>query len=150
MSLLLGVDPRLNRRPLYIQVQTQNPSYREWSFRGADDHHRAHRKLSRVSRRGYRGRVESLDGRAGKAIWLEVIPENVVEVKLEGDKKIVKTEEGSYFSQALIICTGTEYRKLGVPVKRSLQGRGSPIVRRVTEPSLEITRLWWWGEAIPL
>src|SRR5512136_310345 len=59
-----------------------------------------------------------------KRFGLEVIPEYVVEVKLEGDKKIVKTEEGTYVSQALIICTGTEYRKLGVPGEKEFAGKG--------------------------
>jgi len=59
-----------------------------------------------------------------KRFGLEVIPEYVVEVKLEGDKKIVKTEEGSYLSEALIICTGTEYRKLGVPGEKEFAGKG--------------------------
>jgi len=59
-----------------------------------------------------------------KRFGLEVIPEYVVEVKLEGDKKIVKTEERSYLSQALIICTGTEYRKLGVPGEKEFAGKG--------------------------
>jgi len=59
-----------------------------------------------------------------KRFGLEVIPECVAEVKLEGDKKIVKTEEGSYLSQALIVCTGTEYRKLGVPGEKEFAGKG--------------------------
>jgi thioredoxin reductase (NADPH) len=59
-----------------------------------------------------------------KRFGLEVIPEYVVEVKLEGAKKIVKTEEKSYLSQALIICTGTEYRKLGVPGEKEFAGKG--------------------------
>jgi thioredoxin reductase (NADPH) len=59
-----------------------------------------------------------------KRFGLEVIPEYVVEVKLERAKKIVKTEEGSYLSQALIICTGTEYRKLGVPGEKEFSGKG--------------------------
>jgi thioredoxin reductase (NADPH) len=59
-----------------------------------------------------------------KRFGLEVIPEYVVEVKLEGAKKIVKTEEGSYLSQALIICPGAEYRKLGVPGEKEFAGKG--------------------------
>ncbi len=55
---------------------------------------------------------------------LEVIPEYVVQVKLEGDKKVVKTEEGSYVCQALIVSTGTEYRKLGVPGEKEFAGKG--------------------------
>ncbi len=59
-----------------------------------------------------------------KRFGLEIIPEYVVEVTLEGAKKIVKTEDGSYVSQALIICTGTEYRKLGVPGEKEFAGKG--------------------------
>ncbi len=59
-----------------------------------------------------------------KRFGLELIPEYVVKVKLEGDNKIVTTEEGSYLAQALIICTGTEYRKLGVPGEKEFAGKG--------------------------
>ncbi len=59
-----------------------------------------------------------------KRFGLEIIPECVVDVKLEGAKKIVKTEDASYVSQALIICTGTEYRKLGVPGEKEFAGKG--------------------------
>jgi thioredoxin reductase (NADPH) len=59
-----------------------------------------------------------------KRFGLKVISECVVEVKLEGDRKIVKTEEGRYLSHALIICTGTEYRKLGVPGEKEFAGKG--------------------------
>jgi len=59
-----------------------------------------------------------------KRFELEVVSQDVAEVKLEGDKKVVKTEEGSYLCEALIICTGTEYRKLGVPGEKEFAGKG--------------------------
>ena len=59
-----------------------------------------------------------------KRFELEVVSQDVVEVKLEGDKKVVKTEEGSYLCEALIICTGTEYRKLEVPGEKEFAGKG--------------------------
>ncbi len=59
-----------------------------------------------------------------KRFGLEIIPEYVVEVGLEGGKKVVKTEEGTYVSDALVICTGTEYRKLGVPGEKEFAGKG--------------------------
>jgi len=59
-----------------------------------------------------------------KRFGLEMVSQYVVEVKLEGDKKVVKTEEGTYLSDALIICTGTEYRKLGVPGEKEFAGKG--------------------------
>ena len=59
-----------------------------------------------------------------KRFGLEVVSQQVVEVRLEGDKKVVKTEEGTYLCEALIICTGAEYRKLGVPGENELAGKG--------------------------
>lgn len=59
-----------------------------------------------------------------KRFGLEVVSQYVVEVKLKGDKKVVKTEEGSYLCNVLIICTGTEYRKLGVPGEKEFAGKG--------------------------
>jgi len=59
-----------------------------------------------------------------KRFGLEVVSQNVVEVKLEGDKKAVQTEERSYLCEALIVCTGTEYRKLGVPGEKEFAGKG--------------------------
>jgi thioredoxin reductase (NADPH) len=59
-----------------------------------------------------------------KRFGLEIVSQYVVEVKLEGDKKVVKTEEGTYISDALIICTGTEYRNLGVPGEKEFAGKG--------------------------
>jgi len=59
-----------------------------------------------------------------KRFGLEVVAKPVVGAKLEGDKKVVETDEGSYFCDALIICTGTEYRKLGVPGENEFTGKG--------------------------
>ena len=59
-----------------------------------------------------------------KRFGLEVVAKPVVGVKLEGDKKVVETDEGSYLCDALIICTGTEYRKLGVPGENEFTGKG--------------------------
>ncbi|MGO8988370.1 MAG: thioredoxin-disulfide reductase [bacterium] len=59
-----------------------------------------------------------------KRFGLEIVSQYVVEVKLEGDKKVIKTEEGTYLADALIICTGTEYRNLGVPGEKEFAGKG--------------------------
>ncbi len=55
---------------------------------------------------------------------METVNDEVLEVKLEGTLKRVLTHESSYLSKALIICTGTEYRKLGVPGEMEFAGRG--------------------------
>jgi thioredoxin reductase (NADPH) len=59
-----------------------------------------------------------------KRFGLEVVSEEVVEVKLEGERKLVKTDESTYLCEALIICTGTEYRKLGIPGEKEFTGKG--------------------------
>jgi thioredoxin reductase (NADPH) len=59
-----------------------------------------------------------------KKFGMETITEEVVEVSLEGDMKVVQTNESAYRCEALIICTGTEYRKLGVPGEKEFAGKG--------------------------
>ncbi len=59
-----------------------------------------------------------------KRFGMEAISDDVTEVSLEKDLKRVKTYEGEFFCRALIICTGTEYRKLGVPGEEKFKGRG--------------------------
>jgi len=55
---------------------------------------------------------------------METISDEVTEVGLVEGLKKVKTYEGEYFCRTLIICTGTEYRKLGVPGEEEYKGRG--------------------------
>ena len=45
-------------------------------------------------------------------------------IELDGKRKIVKTGEGDYFSEALIIAGGTEHARLGIPGEDSLTGKG--------------------------
>jgi thioredoxin reductase (NADPH) len=59
-----------------------------------------------------------------KRFGMEVVSQEVVEVKQEGEKKVVKTDESTYLCETLIICTGTEYRKLGVPGEKEFAGKG--------------------------
>lgn len=59
-----------------------------------------------------------------KRFGMETINDEVLEVSIEGAPKKVKTYGGDYFCRALIICTGTEYRKLGVPGEEKFKGRG--------------------------
>ena len=59
-----------------------------------------------------------------KRFGMEANSDEVTEVSLESDLKRVKTYEGEFFCRALIICTGTEYRKLGVPGEEKFKGRG--------------------------
>jgi thioredoxin reductase (NADPH) len=55
----------------------------------------------------------------------EILLDDVVEVDLRGDIKIVKTGEGKTFeAKAVILATGAAYRELGLPREKELSGHG--------------------------
>jgi len=55
----------------------------------------------------------------------EVLMDDVVEVELNGDVKIVKTGGGETFeAKAVILATGAAYRELGLPREKELSGHG--------------------------
>ena len=59
-----------------------------------------------------------------KRFGLNMVNQEVLEVLLEGDQKIVRTHESKYSSELLIIASGTEYRRLGVPGEETFVGKG--------------------------
>ncbi len=59
-----------------------------------------------------------------KRFGMETVNEEAAEVRLEGDLKHVGTHESNYLCETLILCMGTEYRKLGVPGEKELTGKG--------------------------
>jgi thioredoxin reductase (NADPH) len=68
--------------------------------------------------------LSQLMEKQAKRFGLETIHQEVLEVKLEGDQKIVRTNESDYYTEALIISSGTEYRKLGIPGEEAFIGKG--------------------------
>jgi thioredoxin reductase (NADPH) len=54
----------------------------------------------------------------------ELVPDDVVEVDLTGDLKVVKTATDTYTARAVILAMGSGYRKLGLPKEDQLSGRG--------------------------
>lgn len=50
--------------------------------------------------------------------------EGVTELVLSGGKKIVKTENSEYESEALIVASGSKHRTLGVPGETEFHGKG--------------------------
>jgi len=54
----------------------------------------------------------------------ELIADDVIEVDLTGDIKIVKTEEGTFEARAVILAMGSGYKKLGNPDEDRLSGHG--------------------------
>lgn len=54
----------------------------------------------------------------------ELVSDDVVEVDLTGEVKIVKTATDTYRAHAVILATGSGYRKLDLPREDELSGRG--------------------------
>jgi thioredoxin reductase (NADPH) len=54
----------------------------------------------------------------------ELVSDDVIEVDLSGDVKVVKTAEGTFTARAVILAMGSGYRKLGIPDEDRLSGHG--------------------------
>src|SRR5690349_21237056 len=54
----------------------------------------------------------------------ELVADDVVEVDLTGEVKVVKTATDTYTARSVILATGSGYRKLGLPREEELSGRG--------------------------
>ncbi|CAN5407301.1 thioredoxin-disulfide reductase [soil metagenome] len=54
----------------------------------------------------------------------EMIPDDVIEVDLTGEVKVVKTATDTYTARSVILATGSGYRKLELPNEDALSGRG--------------------------
>ena len=59
-----------------------------------------------------------------KRFGLEVVSQEAVEVKTDRETKVVKTDDTIYYCKTLIICTGNEWQKLGVPGEKEFTGKG--------------------------
>ncbi len=53
-----------------------------------------------------------------------IVDDEVVDIQKEGDYFIVKACEGQYKAKAVLLATGTERRKLGVPGEKEFYGKG--------------------------
>jgi thioredoxin reductase (NADPH) len=54
----------------------------------------------------------------------ELVADDVTEVDLTGDVKVVRTAEGTFTARAVILAMGSGYRKLGLPDEDRLSGHG--------------------------
>jgi thioredoxin reductase (NADPH) len=54
----------------------------------------------------------------------ELVADDVVSMDLTGEIKTVSTSTGTYSARAVILATGSAYRKLGLPREEELSGRG--------------------------
>ncbi len=55
---------------------------------------------------------------------LETISAEVTGIKLQGEQKVITTTEGNLNSQAIIIASGSERQKLGIPGEVEFTGKG--------------------------
>jgi thioredoxin reductase (NADPH) len=68
--------------------------------------------------------LSALMDEQAKRFGLRVETGEVIGLEVIGDQKLVKMGGGEYRGQAVIICTGAEYRKLGIPGEAEFAGRG--------------------------
>src|SRR5688500_15160583 len=54
----------------------------------------------------------------------ELVADDVVEVDLTGETKVVRTATDTYLARSVVLATGSGYRKLGLPREEELSGRG--------------------------
>jgi thioredoxin reductase (NADPH) len=54
----------------------------------------------------------------------ELLSDDVTEVDLAADPKVIKTDSETYLAKAVIIATGSRYKELGVPGEKALGGHG--------------------------
>ena len=54
----------------------------------------------------------------------ELVADDVTEVDLSGEVKVVRTAEGEHLARAVILAMGSAYRKLGLPDEDRLSGHG--------------------------
>jgi thioredoxin reductase (NADPH) len=54
----------------------------------------------------------------------ELLSDDVTEVDLAADPKVIKTDGETYLAKAVIIATGSRYKELGVPGEKALGGHG--------------------------
>jgi len=55
---------------------------------------------------------------------LEIVVDCILEIKNLGEYFEVKTNNGNYFGERLLVCLGRRYRKLNVPKEKELEGKG--------------------------
>jgi thioredoxin reductase (NADPH) len=68
--------------------------------------------------------LSNLMDEQAKGFGLTVETGEVIGIEVAGGQKLVKMAEKEYRAEAIIICTGTEYRKLGIPGETEFTGRG--------------------------
>lgn len=55
---------------------------------------------------------------------LEIVNEEALKVELHGADRLVQTADNEYLAEALIIATGAQHTRLGLPSEEALTGRG--------------------------
>ncbi len=69
------------------------------------------------------GLMEKFEEHA-RGLGLDIQFADVLTIDLDGDDKVVKTSEGEFRAKAVIVATGAQPRRLGVPGEKELTGKG--------------------------
>ena len=77
----------------------------------------------------------------------EFVRDKVLELKLDGEDKVVVAKKGEYHTKTVIVATGAKHRMLDVPGEKELAGMGVSTVRPVTRGFSGERRLQW-SEAV--
>jgi thioredoxin reductase (NADPH) len=67
--------------------------------------------------------TEAMHRQAGK-FGLETLVAEVTGIAVDGEKKTITTEQGDFTARAVIVASGSERQKLGVPGEAEFTGRG--------------------------
>jgi len=59
-----------------------------------------------------------------KRFGLDMVSQEVLTVRLEGERKVIQTYESEYEAEVLIVSSGTEYKRLGILGEEGFIGRG--------------------------
>lgn len=80
----------------------------------------------------YPGFEEGIDGftlgikmqQGAERFGAQTVNADVTSVELEHDRKVLHTTQGDYYGKTVILATGANPRKLGLPMEQELTGRG--------------------------
>ncbi len=80
----------------------------------------------------------------------ELVTDDVVEMDLSADPKVVKTSTGTFYAKTVVLAMGSAYRNLDVPGESELSGRGCRGARPATASSSATKTSSWSAAATPL
>ncbi len=88
--------------------------------------------------------------RQAQRFGAELVTDDVTEMDLAVDPKVVKVGETTYYAKTVVLAMGSAYRNLDVPASPSCPAAACPGARRVTASSSATRTSWSSAAATPL